>query len=357
MNLITNLKKFATDAETRKKVFRGLWLLIVFIYNTLSLKYYRKNKEQIKFQWSLSRKTSRIAGDLTHHYIPTIFRKPIYLAYSKMYGVRLNEIQRPLESFETFNEFFTRTIAPRPVEQDPLAMVSPADSRVLTYSEVTGDEVLVVKGIEYKLGEFLTGVPTYKIENEELQSMKKNPMNKLYQIILYLAPGDYHRYHAPTDCGFRTRNHIVGKLKPVKERYVKTHTHVYEKNERVSLFGDWIKGLMCMVFVGALNVGSIDLNFDKDLQTNTKLKMPFSNTDVKLYTQEGGDGNKLTNQELLEISKGNAASPVQVTKGEEMGKFNLGSTIVLVFEASPDFEWNVQPGDKVEYGQLLGKSK
>ncbi len=142
----------------------------------------------------------------------------------------------------------------------------------------------------------------------------------------------------------------------MKENYVKTHTGVYEKNERVSLFGDWVKGLMCMVFVGALNVDSIDLNFDSDLQTNRKLKMPFTNTDVKVYSEQAGQEEvEAESQNLLE--KKINAKGVNIEKGEEIGKFNLGSTIVLVFEASPDFEWKVEPGQAVKYRESIGVSK
>jgi len=327
-------------------------------YGGLSFFALKKNNEQYSLKLSVSRKISRISGKFAHLKIPTPLRKPLFTFYSRVYSVNLEEIEHDLESFESFSKFFTRTIKPRPIDPQPFSLASPADSRVLTFSEVKGDEVLIVKGIEYRLGEFLTGINSYVIKDQVLESMKRNPENKLYQIILYLAPGDYHRFHSPADCNFKTRNHIIGKLLPVKEKYVKTHTGVYEKNERVSLFGDWVKGLMCMVFVGALNVGSIDLNFDSALQTNRKLKMPFTNTDVKIYTEQAAQEEETQeNQEKALPTAKIIAKGIPVNKGEEIGKFNLGSTIVLVFEAGPDFEWTVQPGEAVKYGQCIGVSK
>lgn len=335
---------------------KKLWFFIVMLYSSSSFVKLRKNNPQYSLKLSASRKISRISGKFAHMKIPRALRKPLFTMYAKTYGVILHEIENKIESFESFSKFFTRTIKPRAICPEPLSIASPADSRVLTFSEVKGDEILIVKGIEYRLGEFLTGISSYKIKDEVLSSMKRNPENKLYQIILYLAPGDYHRFHAPADCTFKTRNHIVGKLLPVKEKYVKTHNGVYEKNERVSLFGDWVKGLMCMVLVGALNVGSIDLNFDNDLRTNKRLKMPFTNTDVKVYTEEQTTESNESAPEGIPTAK-TTSKGVQVTKGSEVGKFNLGSTIVLVFEASADFEWKVEPGQAVKYGQIIGLSK
>jgi len=360
--MMKSLYQVITDKEKRKSfkntarllTFKKIWLFIILTFTGVSLHSQKKDSEQYSLKLSFSRKASRIAGKFATVKIPVFLRKPLFTMYAKFYNVILDEIVNDIESFESFSKFFTRTIRPRPVDAQPLSIASPADSRVLTFSEVKGDEVLIVKGIEYKLGEFLTGVNTCKINEESLKAMKRNPENKLYQIILYLAPGDYHRFHAPVDCVVKTRNHIIGKLLPVKEKFVKTHTNVYEKNERVSLFGDWAKGLFCQIFVGALNVGTIELNFDSDLHTNRKLKMPFTNTDVKVYAEENEEGNQA--EELAGLNN-SGAKGIQIKKGEETGKFNLGSTIVLVFEASADFEWNVEPGQAVKYGQCIGVSK
>lgn len=362
-SLVSGIYRRILSEEKRNKVSHKCarikkFMSLLLTSGGASVSSLKKYNQQYSMKLSFSRKVSRISGKFAHIKIPEALRKPLFTLYAKVYGVRLHEIQNKIESFESFGKFFTRTIHPRPICAEPFAIASPADSRVLTFSEVKCDEVLIVKGIEYRLGEFLTGVNSYQIQEETLAQMKRDPKNKLYQIILYLAPGDYHRFHAPADCNFKTRNHIIGKLKPVKEKYVKTHTGVYEKNERVSLFGDWVKGLMCMVFVGALNVGSIDLNFDSSLQTNRRLKLPFTNTDVKVYTEEGEqDGGKKV--DLKELSSAKTVSPkgIEVTKGEEIGKFNLGSTIVLVFEASPDFQWTVEPGQAVKYGECIGLSK
>jgi phosphatidylserine decarboxylase len=100
------------------------------------------------------------------------------------------------------------------------------------------------------------------------QAEKKG--KKLSFMIIYLAPGDYHRYHAATSFVTNFRRHIVGWLEPVKPSYLQGHPNVFKTNERVTVFGDWAKGYFSMTFVGATNVGSMTLNFDPELETNSK---------------------------------------------------------------------------------------
>ena len=87
-------------------------------------------------------------------------------------------------------------------------------------------------------------------------------------MVIYLAPSDYHRFHSPAIVHADFRRHIVGYLDPVKPAYVNKHKDVFKNNERVNLFGSWNFGFFLTSFVGALNVGSIKLNFDPKLKTN-----------------------------------------------------------------------------------------
>lgn len=103
------------------------------------------------------------------------------------------------------------------------------------------------------------------MDESSIESMKKKKNTKLIQMIFYLAPGDYHRYHAPLSFLAKKRLHIEGHLKPVKISYLASHEKVYEKNERVCLFGEGKNGFLSLIFVGAMNVGSIALHFDENL--------------------------------------------------------------------------------------------
>jgi phosphatidylserine decarboxylase len=92
--------------------------------------------------------------------------------------------------------------------------------------------------------------------------------NKLMFTIIYLAPGDYHRFHSPAQFKTHFRRHIAGWLDPVKPAYVFKHKNVFKDNERVNLLGSWNHGFFSISFVGAMNVGSIQLHYDPELETN-----------------------------------------------------------------------------------------
>ncbi|KAF9042242.1 phosphatidylserine decarboxylase-domain-containing protein [Panaeolus papilionaceus] len=164
------------------------------------------------------------------------------------------------------------------------------------------------------------------------------PGNSLFFTVIYLAPGDYHRFHSPTAWVVEKRRHFMGELFSVSPYMAKRLENLFVLNERVALLGRWKHGFFSMVPVGATNVGSIKVNFDQALRTNVRGKRTPPGT----YTE----------------AVYAAASPLlrgqPLVPAEEMGGFCLGSTIVLVFEAPSDFEFNIHAGQKVKVGQALG---
>ena len=97
-------------------------------------------------------------------------------------------------------------------------------------------------------------------------------------MVIYLSPGDYHRFHSPAIHNALYRRHIAGYLSPVKPSYVNKHRDVFKNNERVNIFGTWKEqnDFFFTSFVGALNVGSILLDFDEDVVTNCAIpKEPY----------------------------------------------------------------------------------
>ncbi|KAF5339360.1 hypothetical protein D9611_009785 [Ephemerocybe angulata] len=164
------------------------------------------------------------------------------------------------------------------------------------------------------------------------------PGHSLFFTVIYLAPGDYHRFHSPTAWVVEKRRHFIGELYSVSPWMAKRLENLFVLNERVALLGRWKYGFFGMVPVGATNVGSIKIHFDQALRTNVRGRPPpVGSFSEAVYT---------------------SASPIlrgqPLTPGEEMGGFCLGSTIVLVFEAPSDFEFAVQNGQKVKVGQKLG---
>jgi phosphatidylserine decarboxylase len=161
--------------------------------------------------------------------------------------------------------------------------------------------------------------------------------NKLHFAVVYLAPGDYHRFHSPTNWVVERRRHFRGELYSVSPYIANRLSNLFILNERVALLGRWRYGFFSMIPVGATNVGSIKVNFDADLRTNVREQRPLAGT-------------------FSEASYGKASRLLggqPLSKGEEMGGFLLGSTIVLVWE-SPDFAFEIEPGQKVKVGQRLG---
>jgi phosphatidylserine decarboxylase len=169
-------------------------------------------------------------------------------------------------------------------------------------------------------------------------SVRVKPGNTLFFTVIYLAPGDYHRFHSPTAWVVEKRRHFQGELFSVSPWVAKRVENLFVLNERVAMLGRWRHGFFGMVPVGATNVGSIKINFDQALRTNVRGRPPPPGT----YSE----------------AVYSAASPIlngqPLRPGQEMGGFCLGSTIVLVFEAPSTFEFGVHPGQKVRVGQKLG---
>ena len=90
-------------------------------------------------------------------------------------------------------------------------------------------------------------------------------------MVIYLSPADYHRFHSPAIHTGDYRRHVVGYLSPVKPSHVNKHKDVFKNNERVNIFGRWAQGFYFESAVGATNVGSIKLDFDTDVLTNSRL--------------------------------------------------------------------------------------
>ena len=189
--------------------------------------------------------------------------------------------------------------------------------------------------VALKLGSHVTGTATEK--GADLQLLHPD-RDKLFFCVVYLAPGDYHRFHSPCAWVVERRRHFTGDLFSVSPYIVNRLKDLFVLNERVALLGRWKYGFFSMVPVGATNVGSIRINFDEALRTNTRRPSHPPQT----YTEAVyASASLLKGQPLL--------------AGDEMGGFRLGSTIVLVFEAPKDWKFTVKSGQKIKVGEALGK--
>ena len=194
--------------------------------------------------------------------------------------------------------------------------------------------------------------PWYEILSPEKKST-------LYYAVIYLAPGDYHRFHSPANWVVERRRHFAGELYSVSPYLQRTLPGLFTLNERVVLLGRWRWGFFSFVPVGATNVGSIKINFDRELRTNSLVTDTAANRAAEEAAARGEPYlgfSEATYEGASAILRGHG-----VRRGEEMGGFQLGSTIVLVFEAPVTaggdcrgWTWEVEKGQKIKMGQALG---
>lgn len=271
-----------------------------------------------------------------------------------------------------------------------------SEETVRAHPEVSGDEELVkqqeefaqVNGISYTLPDLLSGAKGKKETSVPDAAMPATPgtvsevraelalgerpwydmlspdkNTSLYYAVIYLAPGDYHRFHSPANWVVERRRHFAGELFSVSPYLQRTLPGLFTLNERVVLLGRWRWGFFSYIPVGATNVGSIVVNFDRELRTNSLTTDTAADLAAEEAAQRGEPylGFAEASYEVASTVLGGHA----LRRGEEMGGFQLGSTVVLVFEApanksgetpgSKGWEWAVEKGQKVKMGQALGR--
>ena len=262
--------------------------------------------------------------------------------------------------------------------------------------KMSDEEFAKVNGISYSLPNLLSGPqdqdksPSMDASTEPKASSEKevrtnlavgnskrqywfssgsNNPTALYYLVIYLAPGDYHRFHSPASWVVEKRRHFAGELLSVSPTVQKLVPGLFTLNERVALLGRWRWGFFSYTPVGATNVGSIKINFDKELRTNSLTTDTAADKAAEEASNRGEQYSgfaEATYSKASEVLGGHA-----LQKGEEMGGFQLGSSIVLVFEAPKGhrksfdegwrdegrdggWHWAVETGQKVKYGEAIG---
>ncbi|XP_025829030.1 phosphatidylserine decarboxylase proenzyme, mitochondrial isoform X2 [Agrilus planipennis] len=297
---------------------------------------------EVKFYCALPlRAVSRWWGWLADKHIPESLRPLVYNLYIKTFGVDLSEAaNQDLGSYRSLADFFSRPLKEgvREINQE-CPLVSPCDGTVLHFGPIETGHVEQVKGVTYSLENFL-GENTWnnnRNHNEDCDYRKSlfhkpHLPNNLYHCVIYLAPGDYHRFHSPVDWQPNHRRHFCGQLLSVNPSIARWLPGLFCINERAVYLGHWEHGFFSMAAVGATNVGSVRVYFDKTLQTNRpKYRQPFINKDDKCL-----------------------GTSINLNKGDLVGEFRMGSTIVLVFEAPDSFEFKLTPFQRVRVGEGIG---
>lgn len=235
-------------------------------------------------------------------------RRLLLGSYARVFGCNMSEASKPIEEFSSFGEFFARPLKSNARSFENIdGIVSSTDGKVLHCGQVHFDDSgsvfpEQVKGSLYKLSDL--------IGPEAAQSFARRKDRSIYYCTVYLAPGDYHRFHAPTAIKIDSVESFSGEVLSVAPLMMKLVPNLLCMNERKAVNGTWKHGKISLIPVGAANVGSIVLN----------------------------DGIKAS---------------AKISTGDEIGRFELGSTVVYIFEAPSNFSWKVNPGESVKLGQPI----
>ena len=239
---------------------------------------------------------------------------------SELTGVDWSESKlKSVSDFESFNAFFTRELAARarPIDRDPGSFVVPCDGKISQCGRLTNDRLLQAKGRHYSLRDLLANDPAAsKFHNGFFHT-------------IYLAPRDYHRVHMPMSGHLQRMIHVPGRLFSVAPYSVHHIPGIFTRNERVICLFETTHGPMAVILVGAMLVSSMETTWSGVITPPR--------------------GKRITTGDW-------SRREIQLEKGQEMGRFNMGSTVILLLTAgavSTLADYGEQ--DIVVMGQKLGR--
>jgi len=254
--------------------------------------------------WKLS--TSRIGW----------FKNLFITIFAQLFGVRLDEAEhaRP-EDYACFNDFFTRALRPeaRPLADIGHRLVCPCDGTISQLGRLEGDRLIQAKGFDYS-------APTLIGSNEWASHFKDG-----HFVTIYLAPSDYHRVHMPIDGRLVAEHRIPGRLFSVSTATTQAVPGLFTRNERMAAIFDTGHGPVAVVMVAALLVAGIETVWG-----GPDDRRP--GTEPRLSTHDGPS----------------------LRRGEELGRFHWGSTVVVLTPPSfPPWRESLAGGRRVRLGQGL----
>jgi phosphatidylserine decarboxylase len=248
------------------------------------------------------------------------FKNFLITRFVSLYGVDVAEVPHAVPGgYATFNDFFTRDLrdGARPVDADPRSVVSPADGTLSVCGDIHRRHIFQAKGKDYSLDDLLA------INLDEADAFTGGSF-----ATIYLAPYNYHRVHAPLAGTLKALRYVPGDLFSVNEATVSLVPRLFARNERVVCLLDTVTGPVAVILVGALNVGSITTPWTGEIRPR----------------REG----------LVETFTLDAAVSTNLAKGDLLGWFNMGSTvIVLMPPGAADWRDGPAPGHAVRMGEPI----
>jgi phosphatidylserine decarboxylase len=261
---------------------------------------------------------SRLAGALTRWRAPAPIRLAAMRAFARRYGIDLSECPE-LELYRTFGEFFARPLRPglRPVAAGDTVVVSPVDGAVSESGLAAGGKLVQAKGIDYPAAALLA-------DAELARALEGGAY-----ATLYLSPKDYHRIHFPLGGTVRGWRYVPGRLWPVNAASVRTVPGLFTVNERLVTVLDTPLGRCAVVAVGATVVGRVHAFYDPTVPHTNRLGGAPQRRDY--------------------------ATPIPVGKAQELGAFEMGSTVIVLFEPGRvRLESHLAAGARVRVGERIG---
>ena len=244
--------------------------------------------------------------------------------FAKKYNVDMSEAKKEnFSDYESFNQFFIRELKDdaRKINENPTALCLPADGRVSQIGHIDDERLLQAKGHFFSLSDLLAG-------DEELVNTFKNGEFAT----IYLSPRDYHRVHMPCDATLRKMIYVPGDLFSVNPFLAEHVPNLFARNERVICVFDTAFGPMVQILVGATITASMSTVWAGVIN-------PPRTGEVKVWTYQGDNAIKLT-------------------KGQEMGAFQLGSTVINLFPAnSVTLAEHLEVDVPVRMGEILAIMK
>jgi phosphatidylserine decarboxylase len=235
-----------------------------------------------------------------------------------------SEIRRP-EDFCDFNSFFTRALRPdvRQMPREKRVIACPVDGSISELGDIRDGRLLQAKGREYSLVTLLGG------DANRAALFREGKF-----ITLYLAPRDYHRIHMPVAGRLRETCYIPGRLFSVAPYTTRAIPGLFTRNERLCAIFDTAAGPMAMVLVGAIFVSCIETIWEGVVNP-----APGRSLAVRHYPDTGDPA-------------------VELQQGDEMGRFNMGSTVILLYgHDRVDWLEDLRAGGAVQLGNILGRMR
>lgn len=276
--------------------------------------------------------TSLLQYSLPHHFLSALVSKFTHSEIKiwknlmisqiiKFYKVDIAEArQTDINSFASFNHFFTRELKPgiRPISPHTNAIACPADGEISQTGIIDQGEIFQAKGKSFSTLELLGG------NKARAESFMQGSFTTIY-----LSPKDYHRLHMPVQGSLTEMIHIPGRLFSVSHTSANSIPNLFARNERVVCMFDTELGCMALILVGAIFVSSIETTWHG-------VVTPPTSKAIRSWQYQ--------NNRII------------INKGDEMGRFNMGSTIIVLF-AKDKMTWNEKfiAGKKVKLGEVMGE--